>query len=172
MTRRHRAGFTLAELLVVVAIIAVLVGVSVPIFKAQKEKAVIATNQANIRNAKGVAATDYATGTFIRSTTTDTISNYGVIYAYNISTGSIHDGTMKTIGLPYDFYFNSGWVNETPQSVSFKFYIDRIKSYFSNTKFMKDGVYQYVLVFVSTKGEYTCPYYDDNTKKIVYDWES
>lgn len=46
-------GFTLAELLVVVAIIAVLVIIAVPVFQGSKEKAAEATDLANIRNAYG-----------------------------------------------------------------------------------------------------------------------
>ena len=42
-------GFTLAELLIVVAIIAVLVAVAIPVFTAQLNKAKIATTVANIR---------------------------------------------------------------------------------------------------------------------------
>ena len=52
----NKKGFTLAELLVVVAIIGVLVAISIPIFTGQLEKAREATDQANIRNAYAVAS--------------------------------------------------------------------------------------------------------------------
>ena len=42
-------GFTLAELLIVVAIIAILVAVSIPVFNSQLEKARESTDAANIR---------------------------------------------------------------------------------------------------------------------------
>ena len=51
----RKKGFTLAELLIVVAIIGVLVAVSVPVFTAQRRKAVDAVNKANIRAAKSMA---------------------------------------------------------------------------------------------------------------------
>lgn len=51
----RKKGFTLAELLIVVAIIGVLVAVSVPVFTAQRSKAVDAVNKANIRAAKAMA---------------------------------------------------------------------------------------------------------------------
>ena len=51
----RKKGFTLAELLIVVTIIGVLVAVSVPIFTAQRSKAVDAVNKANIRAAKSMA---------------------------------------------------------------------------------------------------------------------
>mgnify|MGYP004597332387 FL=1 len=48
---RKKQGFTLAELLIVVAIIAVLVGIAIPVFTSQLEKAREATDAANIRDA-------------------------------------------------------------------------------------------------------------------------
>ena len=49
MKKKQNKGFTLAELLIVVAIIAVLVAISIPIFHAQLRKARLAVNQANAR---------------------------------------------------------------------------------------------------------------------------
>ena len=49
---RKNEGFTLAELLIVVAIIAVLVAVSIPIFTRQLEKSRESTDRANLRAAK------------------------------------------------------------------------------------------------------------------------
>ena len=51
----RKKGFTLAELLIVVTIIGVLVAVSVPVFTAQRRKAIDAVNKANIRAAKSKA---------------------------------------------------------------------------------------------------------------------
>ena len=49
--KKNNKGFTLAELLIVVAIIAVLVAIAIPVFTGQLEKAREATDAANIRNA-------------------------------------------------------------------------------------------------------------------------
>jgi prepilin-type N-terminal cleavage/methylation domain-containing protein len=57
-----RKAFTLAELLIVVAIIGVLVGISIPIFMAQKEKSAEATDIANMRAAKAAAVAAYYNG--------------------------------------------------------------------------------------------------------------
>lgn len=53
--RKNEKGFTLAELLIVVAIIGVLVAISIPIFTGQLRKARLATNQANARAAYAMA---------------------------------------------------------------------------------------------------------------------
>ena len=48
--KQRRAGFSLAELLIVVAIIGVLVAISIPIFSSQLEKSREATDLANVRS--------------------------------------------------------------------------------------------------------------------------
>lgn len=55
----NKKGFTLAELLIVVAIIAILVAVSIPIFTSKLNDAREATDQANGRAAKAAAVTEY-----------------------------------------------------------------------------------------------------------------
>ncbi len=51
MKYKRNKGFTLAELLIVVAIIAVLVAISIPIFTSQLEKSRESTDLANVRAA-------------------------------------------------------------------------------------------------------------------------
>ena len=58
MRKRNQKGFTLAELLIVVAIIAVLVAIAIPIFNTQLEKSRQATDLANLRAAYAEAMTD------------------------------------------------------------------------------------------------------------------
>jgi type IV pilus assembly protein PilA len=57
--KKNNKGFTLAELLIVVAIIAVLVAIAIPVFTTQLEKSRETTDMANLRSAYG-AATVYA----------------------------------------------------------------------------------------------------------------
>ena len=59
--RKNEKGFTLAELLIVVAIIGVLVAISIPIFTSQLEKAREATDMANIRSAYAEVSADALT---------------------------------------------------------------------------------------------------------------
>ena len=69
MKKNNNKGFTLAELLIVVAIIAVLTAIAIPVFTNQLEKARESTDAANIRSYYAEVATalvandlDYTTG--------------------------------------------------------------------------------------------------------------
>lgn len=56
--KERREGFTMAELLIVVAIIAVLVAIAIPVFNSQLEKSREATDIANMRDAYAVITAD------------------------------------------------------------------------------------------------------------------
>lgn len=59
MKKNNNKGFTLAELLIVVAIIAVLTAIAIPVFSTQLEKAKEATDLANLRAAYAEINTKY-----------------------------------------------------------------------------------------------------------------
>ncbi|WP_302392179.1 prepilin-type N-terminal cleavage/methylation domain-containing protein [Eggerthella sinensis] len=61
--REDRGGFTLAELLVVVAIVAVLVAIAVPVFTSSMDSANNATKDANIRSVRAAGVTEILAGT-------------------------------------------------------------------------------------------------------------
>ncbi len=89
MNAKENKGFTLAELLIVVAIIGVLVAISIPIFTNQLERSRDAVSVSNIRNAYAWAMAEYITCT---------ISNGrmdGVITSYNIEDGGKVIGTVN-----------------------------------------------------------------------------
>lgn len=89
--RENKKGFTLAELLVVVAIVAILVAISVPIFTTQLGKARRATNQANMRAAKVAAISQYLTDGHDGEKT----------YVYSIEAGTV---TVATNSFKKDDY--------------------------------------------------------------------
>lgn len=73
---KKKKGFTLAELLVVVAIIGVLVAVSIPIFTQQLHKAEVATDWANVRAYYSEIQADFiSTGEYNPKVKTDWHSN-------------------------------------------------------------------------------------------------
>ena len=77
MNKTNKKGFTLAELLIVVAIIAVLVAIAIPVFTSQLEKANQATDAANIRAAYAEAAAESITkdGAEVTKTTTQSMKS-------------------------------------------------------------------------------------------------
>ncbi len=79
-------GFTLAELLVVLAIISILVSVSLAIFTAQRKKAVIATNKANIRAAKAAALVEYYNNDLVTINMNNLKTSY---FIYDVNAGSL-----------------------------------------------------------------------------------
>ena len=89
MDKLSKKGFTLAELLIVVAIIGVLVGISIPIFTNQLEKSRDAVSVTNIRNAYAWAMAEYITCTISDS------NMEGVIKSYVIEDGGKKIGTVN-----------------------------------------------------------------------------
>ena len=59
--KKNNKGFTLAELLIVVAIIAVLVAIAIPVFTSQLERSREATDIANVRSAYANIVAQYIT---------------------------------------------------------------------------------------------------------------
>ncbi len=73
--KKNNKGFTLAELLIVVAIIAVLVAIAIPVFTAQLEKSRDMTSLANIRSAYAEAQASYLSEVKSDSNVTITTTN-------------------------------------------------------------------------------------------------
>ena len=85
--RERREGFTMAELLIVVAIIAVLVAIAIPVFTSQLDKSKAATDAANIRSGYAAVQTEVLT------TNISSSKNY-----YLKSDGSVAEATGTTSG--------------------------------------------------------------------------
>lgn len=77
---KKSGGFTLIEMLIVVAIIAILVAVSIPMVGSALEKARVATDQANERAAKGAAMVEYLTEGETETKTYVYDAENGVVY--------------------------------------------------------------------------------------------
>lgn len=78
----NKKGFTLMEMLIVVAIIAILVAISIPTFSGSLDKANAATDKANFRAAKAVVVNSQ-----LDPTVTATEGQY-----YNVESGAFQTG--------------------------------------------------------------------------------
>ena len=76
MKQTNRKGFTLAELLIVVAIISVLVAIAIPVFTSQLHNARVAADVADIRSYYAELQTDFMTNGKLRN---DLIPSYSFI---------------------------------------------------------------------------------------------
>ena len=86
---KKTGGFTLIEMLIVVAIIAILVAVSIPMVGASLDKARKATDDANERAAKTVAMLSAAEGTLNGDGATPITANGTKVYYYDIPNGKL-----------------------------------------------------------------------------------
>lgn len=82
MKKNNRKGFTLAELLIVVAIIAVLVAIAIPVFTTQLEKSRESVDLSNVRAAYAEVMSEALTGDTTPATST------GITYTSGTGTWS------------------------------------------------------------------------------------
>ncbi len=87
---KKRGGFTMVELLIVVAIIAILVAVSIPMMNSALERSRHAVDQANVRDAIGLISVKYTTDP-------DSFKGTGAVtkYAYCVNKDT-HQGYLST----------------------------------------------------------------------------
>ena len=83
---KKTGGFTLIEMLIVVAIIAILIAISIPMVSGALDKAREAADAANLRAAKSVAVVQEMSGTLGASKT----------YYYDISEGILVEATTSS----------------------------------------------------------------------------
>ena len=69
--KRNRSGFTLMEMLIVIALIAVLIAIAIPVFASQLEKSREATDLANVRAAYAQVSTEAQLGNSETTVTVD-----------------------------------------------------------------------------------------------------
>ena len=103
--KKANKGFTLAELLIVVAIIAVLVAIAIPIFTTQLEKARESTDVSNIRAAYAEVMTAVLTDAKDATSTTSAI--YDLTYEEGVYKAEIEKLVQQV----------EGWQNSNIESV-------------------------------------------------------
>lgn len=102
--REEKGGFTLAELLIVVAIILVLVVIAVPVFTGALDNAQKASEEANLSNVKSVAAVKFSNEISAGSTSKQAAQNISGDYYVNKNKDVVQGtGTADdTIAGPYE----------------------------------------------------------------------
>ena len=150
--KRTLKGFSIAELLVVVSIIAILVAISIPIFSTQLEKARRAVDIANARNVVAVLKNGM-NNSDIEFGNTKTTKGYETCIAIVVSKEGMKcyaSGTTKIEGIDYD----SG-------DISYQRVVDYLK---------KAGIDNYTLSSKSSKNDgwafYVVILYNDGTFRI------
>lgn len=94
---KKQGGFTMVELLIVVAIIAILVAVSIPMFNNVLEKARHGVDQANYRDAQALAYAEYVGSSNPKEEFKDTGKTYGYVVNSDTHQGElVENGTGVT----------------------------------------------------------------------------
>lgn len=128
--KKNNKGFTLAELLIVVAIIAVLVAIAIPVFTSQLEKSREATDMSNVRAAYAEVMANYlANGAQTASSgSTKTVATVSIRQAQknwqNTQNGKLQvrvNGEEKSVAVPSYDGTNKHWkvyINNTSKPES------------------------------------------------------
>ncbi len=137
MKRKLNKGFTLAELLIVVAIIGVLVAISIPIFTSQLRKARVAVNQANARAGEAAAYAAYLEN-----------PSYDII-AYDIRSGKVAKSKSTSTDKEKNLNINGTYspeYNIVPNDISL-WNVNTALTNNSNYKFGDYYFYRYIYTF-------------------------
>ena len=132
---KNKKGFTLMEMLIVVAIIAILIAIAIPTFASSLNKARVATDEANIRSGYAAVMTDVLTdenysvegGTAVKASTTGTTPATFTLKKDGTVSTTAGDDAYTTQGKPSDNVEIAGksvnkW--EKGQNVTYTYHYD------------------------------------------------
>ena len=95
-SKKDNKGFTLMEMLIVVAIIAILIAIMIPVFNAQLEKSREAADAANIRSAYAEVMVKYLDGGNLAEVSSDPVSLTQQTDGWE--SGSSYQATFESLG--------------------------------------------------------------------------
>lgn len=134
--KKNKKGFTLAELLIVVAIIGVLVAISIPIFARQKLKAQEAVDKANLRAAyaevMAAAASDPDHSWYVPVKMTHQGHGNGDTRQFSLAKDDETIGGIKTAG-----------INHANANNNLTLYVVLYTSKQAKKLVQRDGIYRY-----------------------------
>ena len=112
MKKNNKKGFTLAELLIVVAIIAVLTAIAIPVFTSQLEKSREATDASNIRAAYAEIAVGLLDGSLEKAGDTMTVTGG---YTATLKSDASSDFTVEVASFKIKQTDYTSWVGGNPE---------------------------------------------------------
>jgi len=92
--KKNKKGFTLMEMLIVVAIIAILVAIAIPVFNTQLTKAKEQVDAANLRSATSMAVVDYLSNAYAGNKTY--VANAGKESTMTVAVAEADSGTYMS----------------------------------------------------------------------------
>ncbi len=98
MKKMNKKGFTLMEMLIVIAIIAILIAIAIPTFTSALEKSRIRTDEANARSLKSLVAAAYMADPETFAAGTYKLKEGGQEWADSTYSGTVVKYTSKQYG--------------------------------------------------------------------------